>query len=46
MTLGRAESLSAVYAYVSAISETIASLPLILYKRTADDGRERASDHP
>jgi len=43
---GRAESLSAVYACVSAISETIASLPLILYKRTEDDGRERATDHP
>lgn len=43
---GKAESLSAVYACVSAISETIASLPLILYKRTADDGRERAGDHP
>ncbi len=41
---GKAESLSTVYACVSAISETIASLPLILYKRTADDGRERASD--
>lgn len=43
---GRAESLSTVYACVSAISETIASLPLILYKRTSDDGRERAPDHP
>jgi HK97 family phage portal protein len=43
---GKAESLSAVYACVSAISETIASLPLILYKRTEDEGRERASDHP
>lgn len=42
----RAESLSAVYACVSAISETIASLPLILYKRTADDGREPAPEHP
>jgi HK97 family phage portal protein len=43
---GSAESLSAVYACVSAISETIASLPLILYKRTEDDGRDRAKDHP
>lgn len=42
----RAESLSTVYACVAAISETIASLPLILYKRTDDDGRERASEHP
>jgi HK97 family phage portal protein len=45
-TTGSAESVSAVYACVSAISETIASLPLITYKRTADDGRERASNHP
>jgi HK97 family phage portal protein len=45
-TPGKAESLSAVYACVSAISETIASLPLILYRRTDDDGRERANDHP
>lgn len=43
---GQAESLSTVYACVSAISETIASLPLILYRRSADDGRERASEHP
>lgn len=41
-----AESVSAVYACVSAISETIASLPLILYRRTDDDGRDRARDHP
>lgn len=41
-----AESVSAVYACVGAISETIASLPLILYRRTADDGRERAKEHP
>lgn len=41
-----AEGVSAVYACVSAISETIASLPLILYRRTADGGRERAADHP
>lgn len=46
ITPGRAESLSTVYACVSAISETIASLPLILYRRTPDEGRERAPDHP
>ena len=43
---GAAESLSSVHACVSAISETIASLPLILYRRGADDDRERASDNP
>ena len=40
-----AESLSAVQACVSAISETIGSLPLHLYRRT-DAGREKANDHP
>ena len=41
-----AEGLSAVTACVSAIAETIASLPLQLYRRTADDGRDTAKDHP
>lgn len=40
-----AQSVSAVYACVGAISETVASLPLILFKRNGDD-RERATDHP
>jgi len=40
-----AQGVSAVYACVGAISETVASLPLILFKRTGDD-RERATDHP
>lgn len=39
-----AETLSTVSACVSAISETIASLPLHLYKRT-ESGRERATEH-
>ena len=43
---GKAESLSAVYACVSSIAETIASLPFILYRRTDGDDRERAGDHP
>lgn len=39
-----AQGVSAVYACVSAISETIASLPLILYKRDGE-GRSPAPDH-
>lgn len=41
-----AESLATVYACVQAISETVASLPLIVYRKTDDGGRERAPDHP
>lgn len=37
--------LSTVFACVRVISETIASLPIILYRRT-EDGKERATDHP
>lgn len=37
---------AAVYACVRVISETIASLPLIVYKRLPDGGKERANDHP
>ena len=40
-----AQSVSAVYACVSAISETVASLPLILYRRNGED-RQPATDHP
>ncbi len=40
---------SAVYACVKVISESVAQLPLILYRRTTNGGREgkeRATDHP
>ncbi|MBY5963771.1 phage portal protein [Marinobacter nauticus] len=40
-----AESISAVYACVAAISETVGSLPLYVYKRT-EKGREKAPRHP
>lgn len=40
-----AESISAVYAAVAAISETVGSLPLDVYRRT-EDGREKAKNHP
>lgn len=39
-----AQGVSAVYACVSAISETVASLPLILYRRDGE-GRSPAPDH-
>lgn len=39
-----AESISTVYACISAISETIASLPFEVFKRTAT-GREKAKNH-
>lgn len=42
--VGNPESIATVYACVSAISETIASLPLHLYKR--GDDMQRATDHP
>lgn len=45
VTPDTAQSVSAVYACVQAIAETVASLPLILFKRDGDD-RTRASDHP
>lgn len=40
-----AQGVSACYACVQAISETIATLPLILYRRNGED-RERAQAHP
>ncbi len=38
-------NLSVVWACVRVISETIGSLPWITYRRTADDGKERAKQH-
>ena len=40
-----AQSVAAVFSCVSAISETVASLPLILYRRDGE-GRSPATDHP
>jgi HK97 family phage portal protein len=45
VTPSSAQSVSAVYACVSAISETVASLPLIVYRKAGED-RVRATDHP
>lgn len=36
----------AVYASVKVLAESVAQLPLHLYRRTADGGKERAADHP
>ncbi|MEZ1534847.1 phage portal protein [Pseudomonas asiatica] len=45
ITVQTAESISAVYAAVAAISESVGSLPLDVYRRT-DDGRDKARSHP
>lgn len=37
---------SAVFACVRLLAETVGSMPLHLYRRTPDGGRERATDHP
>lgn len=41
-----AKRVSAVYACVSILAETIAWLPLIVYKRQKDGGKERADSNP
>lgn len=37
---------STVYGSVKVIAESVAQLPLHLYRRASDGGKERASDHP
>lgn len=39
-------ALSAVRACVTLLAESVAQLPCVLYRRTADGGREAAVDHP
>lgn len=46
VTAASAQGVSAVFACVSAIAETTASLPLILFRRKEGDDREVARDHP
>jgi HK97 family phage portal protein len=41
-----AMGVTAVYACVRLIAESVASLPLILYRRLEGGGKERATDHP
>ncbi len=47
-TVNHANALSCapVHACVKVISEAVAVLPLVLYKKTADGGRTKAEDHP
>jgi phage portal protein BeeE len=37
--------LAAVYAYVRILSETMASLPLVIYQRRADGGKDKVTDY-
>ena len=37
--------LAAVYACVRILSETMASLPLVVYRARADGGKDRVTDH-
>src|ERR1700722_11224475 len=37
---------AAVFSCVRVVAETIASLPLIIYKRLPDGGKQRATEHP
>lgn len=46
VTESTALTFAAVWCAVRVISETLATLPCILYRRTSDDGRERAVDDP
>ena len=46
VTPENAESISGVFACVQSISESVASLPLLVYRRTGNGDRERAMDHP
>lgn len=46
VTEDSALQISAVYACVKVIAESIASLPLILYRRLGEDQRERAKSNP
>ena len=41
-----AMQISTVYACVRLLAESVAQLPLHLYRATDDDGQEKASDHP
>jgi len=46
VTVDKAMQLSAVWACVRLLSETVSTLPLRLYERNADGTRQAATDHP
>lgn len=46
VTADSAMRCAAVYACVRVLAEDVAKIPLILYRRTGNGGRERATDHP
>ncbi len=46
VSLERAAGLTAVWACVTLIAGSIASMPLITYRRVEDEGREKATEHP
>jgi HK97 family phage portal protein len=46
VTVNTAMTLSAVFAAVNFWGETVGSLPLHVYRKTGDDGREIAAEHP
>lgn len=46
VNIEKASGLATAHACISIISQTLASMPLNLYRRTANNGRERATDHP
>lgn len=46
VTPDKAEQIAAVFACVRVLSETLASLPLVLYRRLPSGGKERATEHP
>ena len=46
VTVTSAIRIGAVFACVRVLAETVASLPIIVYRRKGDSGKERARDHP
>ena len=46
VTPANALGVSTVYRAISVLAETIASIPLVVYRRTPDNGKEKARDHP